>query len=232
MSQHYVYADRASLAASVGNPTGQDQRLDLALVMASRWVDRVLGRIPVDSIAGVSARYDYQTPNNTNGTPSAGQVLHSAKRPQTMLVAKVDLDGGSNADWFSLMEAGDTVTDGADTWTLTEAPTAFAGYVEFTGTPPMVAAAGEKQLTFTHVIDLSAIDTKAAPVELPVTVKTVPVDVGVRAATLVAAARFLRSADVPFGVAGGLGDLAIRIYADIPEAELHLFGLRESWGVA
>lgn len=122
MSTHIVYADRASLAKIVGQPTGQDDRLDLALVMASRWVDRVIGGPEVD--------------------------------------------------------------------------------------PPL-----------------------NVPVEPPLTLTVEPVDAGMRQATLVAAARFLRSPDVPFGVAGGMGDLAVRIYADIPEAELHLLGLRQSWGV-
>jgi len=233
MSLHYVYADRAALAASVGSPTGQDERLDIALVMASRWVDRVLGRVPVDSIAGVTGTYDYLTPNNTNGTPTSGQVLHSPKRPQSMLVSKTDKTGASLVDWFAVMEPGDSITDTVDVWTLTEAPDLTqAGYATFTGTPPLVATAGEKALTFTHVVDLDAIDTRAKAVTLPVSVKVVPVDIAVRQATLVAAARFLRSGDIPFGVAGGLGDLAIRVYASIPEAEMHLLGLHESWGVA
>ncbi len=131
-SIHPVYADRAALAASVGNPTGQDERLDIALVMASRWVDRKVG-------LSVSSR-----------------------------------------------EAGDE---------------------------PILP------------VDTTALD---APVSLVV----LAVDVGARNATLVAAARFLRSGDIPFGVAGGMGDLAIRVFADIPEAEMHLFGLKEAWGVA
>lgn len=51
-------------------------------------------------------------------------------------------------------------------------------------------------------------------------------------ATIVAAARFYKSPDVPFGIAGGLGDLAVRIKQSIPEAEVLLMGRRVSWGIA
>lgn len=50
---------------------------------------------------------------------------------------------------------------------------------------------------------------------------------------LLLAERLFRSPDVPFGVAGGLGDLAVRVYSlTVPEAELAALGLRQSWGVA
>jgi hypothetical protein len=70
------------------------------------------------------------------------------------------------------------------------------------------------------------------PVDDPIATRYVPQPIGIRQATLVAAARFLRSADVPFGVAGGLGDLAVYVKSDIPEAEMHLVGHRTSWGIA
>lgn len=130
MSTHPVYASTQELAAVVGQPVGQDERLSLALVMASRWVDRVVGY-------------------------NAGEV-------------------------------------GAD----------------------------------------PAVPVDATLIALPVTVLVKAVDVGVRNATLVAAARFLRSPDAPFSVLGGMGDLAIRVGMDIPEAELHLLGLHDSWGIA
>jgi hypothetical protein len=123
-----VYASRAELAAQVGEPAGQDARLDLALVTGSRWVDRELG-------------------------------------------------------YF----AGD----------------------ELRGTPPL---------------ELMLPD--------PLVIEVVPCPPGAKMAALVAAGRHLRSPDLTLGVAGGLGDLAIRVYQDIPEASLHLFGLRRSWGVA
>lgn len=50
---------------------------------------------------------------------------------------------------------------------------------------------------------------------------------------LLLAERLYRSPDVPFGVAGGLGDLAVRVYSlSVPEAELAALGLRQSWGIA
>jgi hypothetical protein len=116
---HEVYASVAELAARTGQPIGQDDDLALALVTASRWVDRKL--------------------------------------------------------------------------------------------------TGQAELT---------------PVTSPVVLRVIPRDAGVHGATLVAAVRFLRSADAPFGVLGGLGDLAVRIYQDIPEAEMHLLGQRTSWGIA
>jgi hypothetical protein len=66
----------------------------------------------------------------------------------------------------------------------------------------------------------------------PLTINVVAVDVRARDAALVAAIRHMRSADVPFSVAGGFGDLATRIVADIPEAAMLLRGMRQAWGVA
>lgn len=126
MSSHPVYASTSDLAAYVGQPIGQDDRLAVALVMASRWVDHRIGYNATDEEAPVDS----------------------------------------------------------------------------------------------------------TPIEAPVSLTVVPVRVEVRNATLVASARFLRSGDVPFSVAGGFGDLAIRVAADIPEAELHLLGVRQSFGVA
>lgn len=74
-------------------------------------------------------------------------------------------------------------------------------------------------------------EADTAPLPDPLTVELVPQAVGIRQATLVAAGRFLRSADIPFGVAGGLGDLAVYVRSDIPEAEMHLVGHRSSWGI-
>lgn len=51
-------------------------------------------------------------------------------------------------------------------------------------------------------------------------------------ATLVVAVRFYKSADVPFGIASGLGDLAMYVSRSIPEAETMLLGHRELWGIA
>ena len=69
------------------------------------------------------------------------------------------------------------------------------------------------------------------PIEFPLDVVVVAVDSRVRSAALVAAIRHMRSADIPFSVAGGFGDLATRIVADIPEAAMLLRGLRQTWGV-
>lgn len=60
------------------------------------------------------------------------------------------------------------------------------------------------------------------------------VDVRWSNAARIAALRFLRSKDAPFGVMGGLGDLAVRVAMDIPEAKLALQGARTdaaAWGI-
>jgi hypothetical protein len=51
------------------------------------------------------------------------------------------------------------------------------------------------------------------------------------AATIAAAVRFYKSPEVPFGSAGGLGDMAVYVSRSIPEAEMILLGKRQSWGV-
>lgn len=45
-----------------------------------------------------------------------------------------------------------------------------------------------------------------------------------RQAALVAAVRFYKSSDVPFGVVGGLADYAVRVRMEIPEVDLILTG--------
>lgn len=54
------------------------------------------------------------------------------------------------------------------------------------------------------------------------------------AAATIAAIRFYRSPDAPFGVLGGLGDMAVTVRQSIPEAELVLQGARlaaAGWGI-
>jgi hypothetical protein len=66
------------------------------------------------------------------------------------------------------------------------------------------------------------------------TLTRVTCDVRWTNAARIAALRFLRSSDAPFGVMGGLGDLAVRVAQDIPEAKLALQGARtapEAWGI-
>ena len=67
-------------------------------------------------------------------------------------------------------------------------------------------------------------------VTAPYTLSVVACNVAEKAATLAAASRFYKSADVPFGVVGGLGDYAVRVQRSIPEAEAILFGLRTEFG--
>lgn len=52
-----------------------------------------------------------------------------------------------------------------------------------------------------------------------------------RQATVAAAVRFMKSPEVPFGVAGGW-DMATYVRQQIPDVELMLFGQRTAWGVA
>jgi hypothetical protein len=124
-----VYASVAELAAQVGSPQGQDDRLALALVTGSRYVDQRLG---------------YYAPDQ----PARAEPVPGGLLPDPLVVRVV-------------------------------------------AAPP-----------------------------------------GAKVAALVAAGRHLRSPDLTLGVAGGLGDLAVRVWADIPEADLHLYGLRQLWGVA
>lgn len=53
----------------------------------------------------------------------------------------------------------------------------------------------------------------------------------VRAATVVAAVRFYKAADVPWGVAGGMGDMPVYVRRGIPEADQLLRGLMPTGGV-
>lgn len=124
---HPVYCDLAALRQVVGDPNGQDERLQLALILGSRWVDHTLG---------------YYAADGTDAIP-------------------------------------------------------------------------------------------AVPIEYPLELAYPAVDPRVVNATLVAATRMLRSGDVPLGVMGGLGDFAVRIRSEIPEAEMQLMGMRDerSWGV-
>ena len=67
----------------------------------------------------------------------------------------------------------------------------------------------------------------------PITLVHAARPVGVVSATIQAAVRFYRSPDLVLGVAGGLGDLAVRITSvTIPDAELMLLGHRTTWGIA
>ena len=54
----------------------------------------------------------------------------------------------------------------------------------------------------------------------------------VRQATIAAAVRFYKSPEVPWGVAGGLGDMAVYVKTSMPEVGLMLMGLRNTWGIA
>lgn len=123
-----VYAEPDALAAAVGLPSGNDEKLIVALVLASRWVDEYLGR-----------------------------------------------DGLSAADEYDFTD---------DAW-----------------------------------YEASAVTVLECPA-------------AVRLATIAAGVRFLKSPDVPWGVAGGLGDMAVYVKTRMPEVELMLMGLRESWGIA
>jgi hypothetical protein len=116
-----VYATVQDLATVLGGVTGQDDRLTVALILASRWVDYHLGK---------------------------------------------------------------TVTDDVVDWT---AP-----------------------------ITLDVVDSRPS----------------VHLATIAAAVRFYKSPDVPWGVAGGLGDVATYVKTTMPEVALILLGQREAWGIA
>lgn len=54
----------------------------------------------------------------------------------------------------------------------------------------------------------------------------------IHSATLAAAVRFYKSPEVPWGVAGGLGDVAAYVKTTMPEVALMLLGQRHSWGIA
>jgi hypothetical protein len=116
-----VYATVQDLATVLGGVTGQDDRLTVALILASRWVDYHLGK---------------------------------------------------------------TVTD--------------------------------------HEVDWTA----------PITLDVVDSRPSVHLATIAAAVRFYKSPDVPWGVAGGLGDVATYVKTTMPEVALILLGQREAWGIA
>jgi hypothetical protein len=66
-------------------------------------------------------------------------------------------------------------------------------------------------------------DWDVSEVECPAYLKT---------ATIAAAVRILKAPDVPWGAAGGLGDVAVYVKNRLPEVELMLMGRKQSWGVA
>jgi hypothetical protein len=59
-----------------------------------------------------------------------------------------------------------------------------------------------------------------------------PVPARVIEATLVAAARFARDPEAPWGTVGGIGDVPIYAKGAIPDADKLLLGLRQSFGIA
>lgn len=73
-----------------------------------------------------------------------------------------------------------------------------------------------------HVVDWTA----------PITLDVVDSRPSVHLATIAAAVRFYKSPDVPWGVAGGLGDVATYVKTTMPEVALILLGQREAWGIA
>jgi len=51
-------------------------------------------------------------------------------------------------------------------------------------------------------------------------------------ATLVAAARFARLPEAPYGTVGGIGEVPIYAKGSIPDVDKLLLGYRQSWGIA
>ena len=51
-------------------------------------------------------------------------------------------------------------------------------------------------------------------------------------ATLIAAARFARDPEAPYGTVGGIGEVPIYAKGQIPDADKLLIGLRQSFGLA
>jgi hypothetical protein len=68
------------------------------------------------------------------------------------------------------------------------------------------------------------------PITLPLTLGVVPSTAAIHDATVAAAVRFYKSADVPFGVAGQ--DMAVYVRTGMPDVELLLLGHRQTFGVA
>lgn len=91
-----------------------------------------------------------------------------------------------------------------------------------------------------YVDRVMGLELPAEPVPLvgpddgpPWTVEVVAAPAGVHLAALVAAVRFAKSQDVPFGAAGGLGDLAVYVRGTtVPEADLLLVGHRQRFAIA
>lgn len=59
-----------------------------------------------------------------------------------------------------------------------------------------------------------------------------PVPARVVSATLIAAARFARDPEAPWGTVGGIGDVPIYAKGQVPDADKLLLGLRRSFGLA
>jgi hypothetical protein len=59
-----------------------------------------------------------------------------------------------------------------------------------------------------------------------------PVPARVVQATLVAAARFARDPEAPYGTIGGIGEVPVYAKGQVPDADKLLLGLRQSFGLA
>lgn len=76
-------------------------------------------------------------------------------------------------------------------------------------------------------------DVVESDLTAPYTLTVVACPPAWKAATIAAAVRFLKSPDVPFGVAGMDGSgMTAYVRSSMPEVELLLFGHRMAWGMA
>jgi hypothetical protein len=81
-------------------------------------------------------------------------------------------------------------------------------------------------------VDLVIGNEPAPSVGPPYTTLRVPCEPAWTQGAIVAAVRFTKSPDVPFGAAGGLGDLAVYVRGtSIPEVDLLLTGHRQAFGI-
>jgi hypothetical protein len=81
-----------------------------------------------------------------------------------------------------------------------------------------------------HIVGITPSEAVLAP---PYALTVVPCEPAYRQAAIAAAARFLKSPDLPFGAVGGLGDMAVYVKGvSVPEVDLLLVGHRTKWGIA
>lgn len=89
------------------------------------------------------------------------------------------------------------------------------------------------QLLGVELVDPDDVWTEPDPEDVAASLDVVAdADAALVAACIVVAVRFYKSADVPFGHSGGIGEAVAYVSRGVPEADLILVGKRQAFGIA